>query len=227
VEKASNLWNQLGDYINSFLPVTNKKPHIPPPLPAQYRRPFVLVIDLECLVSSSYVAGGGWKTVKRPGTDYFLSVAKNCFEIIVFSKTINSMIGFQMMQKIDLEGAITYKFFDDYDKDVATLNRPMEKMIIMTTAEGQAEYEGNIGENLVILPEWRNVRNVYEDTTLMDLSIFVSELQNNSKKISDVRSILKTLNNQPKPMLQIYKERGIQQLEQKESMLGSKKGFLK
>lgn len=80
---------------------------LPPPLGAQYQRPYTLVIELDdLLVHSEWsVSGfsgllleayleqsfsqreGGWRTAKRPGFEDFLGYLGQFYEIVVFTET--------------------------------------------------------------------------------------------------------------------------------------------
>lgn len=204
------------------MPVVERLPIIPPPLPLQYRPPFVLVLDLEILATVEFEPGRGWRTRKRPGVDYFLANARQCFEIIVFSSKVNNLAGFNIVQKMDVEQAITYKFFDNFTKNVESLDRPLEKMVILTI--DASEYSENVQANCLTIP---GMTSDTQDSTLLDLSVFVAELKANARKIPDVRNVVKKLNSMDRPMLQVYHEKSLKQLESKENMLATKKGFLK
>lgn len=149
-ESVRGLGLRIWTSYRSLMPEEHKKPLIPPPLPPQYRRPFVLVVDLEALLKVSY-GKNGWQTIKRPGVDYFLSYSSGVAEIITFSTLLNPSVGWAIVGRLDTTGTISYKFFEDFDRDIDSLNRPMEKLLILGPDPKRFEgYEANF----VRIPDW-------------------------------------------------------------------------
>jgi mitochondrial import inner membrane translocase subunit TIM50 len=188
----------------------------------QYRKPFVLVMDLEVLLSNQFEMGRGWRSKKRPGVDYFLALAGQVCEIIVFSSKVNPSVGWTLVPRLDAAGAISYKFFDDTYKDVTSLERPLERMLIVT--DSPKEYAGQEA-NVVVLPRWTGQEE--EDTALLELAAFLEDLNRNQNKIADTRKVLKNLSATGKTVTEAYREVARAKLEKKEEILsGRRVGFL-
>ncbi len=215
-------FNDVLAWFRNLFPESLKAPAIPAQLPPQYRKPFVLVMDLEVLLATSYETGLGWRTKKRPGVDYFLALAGQVCEIIVFSNQINPSVGWTMVPRLDTTGAISYKFFDDTKKDVAALSRPLERVLIVT--DDSKEYAG-LEANIVLLPKWTGREET--DTSLLELSAFLEDLNRNQTKIADTRKVLRNLNATGKSVVEAYREVTKAKLEKKEDMLAGKRvGFM-
>ena len=179
-----------------------------------------MVLDLECLVAVNFEAGKGWRTKKRPGTDYFLSLVGQVCEVILFSSTINASVGYTMLPRLDTMGAISYKFFDEFEKDVDSLDRPPERLLIVT--DRPQEYVGTgVEQNIVLLPKWTGKEEA--DTTLLELSAFIEDINRNQNKISDTRKVLKNLSATGKTVTETYREIAKSKLEKKEEV--EKKGI--
>lgn len=88
---------------------------------------------MESLINVRYQVGLGWRTQKRPGVDYFLATASQYAEIIVFSSKLNGGVGWTLMPRVDPNGFVSFKFFEEYDKDILALNRPLDKLILITS----------------------------------------------------------------------------------------------
>lgn len=92
-------------YDNDFLasmtePQAVQLPMPPPSAPGTLARP-VLVIDLErTLIASIHDYKNGWRHVKRPGVDEFLSVLSRDYELIIFSEGDINM-NFDILMAVD------------------------------------------------------------------------------------------------------------------------------
>jgi TFIIF-interacting CTD phosphatase-like protein len=217
-----NWVNRKLSWFWALFPDTKKMPLIPAALPLQYRKPFVMVIDMEVLLSSQFEGGRGWRAKKRPGVDYFLALAGQVCEIIVFSSKVNPSVGWTLVPRLDAAGAISYKFFDDTYKDIPSLERPIERTLIVT--DSPEEYAGQEA-NIVVMPRWTGGDE--EDTSLLELAAFIEDLSRNQAKIADTRKVLKNLASTGKSVTEAYREVAKQKLEKKEEVLsGRRVGFL-
>eukprot|EP01137_Pigoraptor_chileana_P001693 Opistho-2@39668 len=111
---------------------------LPDPLPEPYQRPYTLVLDLdETLVHSDWNKERGWRTMKRPGLNYFLAYLSQFYEIVIFSEKPYFYAG-PILDKIDNQGCIMYRLFKDstnyrngtHYKDLTHINRPMYSALI-------------------------------------------------------------------------------------------------
>lgn len=209
----------------NWAPKTDQKPKIPPMLPAEYRRPFVICIDMECLITM-----GDNRPKKRPGLDYFLMVASQVGEVILFTDTCGPSFGWGMVPRFDTQGAISYKFFDDFQKDVWSLERPIEKIIIFCQDDDKwlldSEEGGDISENIVIVDQSRaklQRGTLEQDASLLELSAFLQDLGRNAQNVKDIRDILRKVKDKGSSVQAEYTNTMYKRLDQKEEFLDPRK----
>ncbi|ODV89137.1 hypothetical protein CANCADRAFT_20435, partial [Tortispora caseinolytica NRRL Y-17796] len=172
----SNAWSRFSIRFADFFAYYREPAFdnlLPDPLPPMYQRPYTLVIDLEdFLIHSSWNYSTGWRTAKRPGTDYFLGYLSMMYEIVVFSSdySINSA---KAVNKLDpYKAAITYSLYREatrYEngkiiKDLTHLNRDPAKVIVITTNQ---DYASANPDNAIVVKPWTGDPN---DTELYKLA---------------------------------------------------------
>lgn len=123
-----------------------------PEVPEAQRAPYTLVLSLEDLmIHSGWTRENGWRTAKRPGIDYFIRYLSQYYELVVFT-TVPSAMGDPVVKKLDPFHIIMWPLFREatkyengkYIKDLAYLNRPLDKVIMIDT---KAEHASNQPEN--------------------------------------------------------------------------------
>lgn len=130
-----------------------------PDMPKQQQFPFTLVLSLEdLLIHSEWSREHGWRTAKRPGVDYFLRYLSQYYELVVFT-SVPSTMGDPVIRKLDPFRIIMWPLFREatkyesgkYIKDLAYLNRPLGKTLIIDT---NPDHVSNQPENAIVLPKW-------------------------------------------------------------------------
>ena len=130
-----------------------------PEMPGQ-QIPYTLVLSLEdLLIHSEWSREHGWRTAKRPGVDYFLRYLSQYFELVIFT-TVPSAMGDPVIRKLDPFRIVMWPLFREatkyengkYIKDLAYLNRPLDKTLIIDT---NPDHVSNQPENAIVLPKWK------------------------------------------------------------------------
>lgn len=167
---------------------------LPPPLEHPYQRPLTLVLPLEdFLVHSEWTRKNGWRTAKRPGTDYFLGYLSQYYEIVLFSS--NYMMNVEkIVEKLDsIHAFITYNLFKEHCvykdgvhiKDLSHLNRDLAKTIIIDTDPNAFKLQP---ENAIQAKPWDGSA----DDGLLQYIPFLEYL--GAQQTNDIRPILASFN---------------------------------
>ncbi|RHZ51273.1 hypothetical protein Glove_481g20 [Diversispora epigaea] len=156
--------------------------------------PYTLVINLDqTLIYSTWDREHGWRTAKRPGVDYFLFVASNLFEVVIFTSQ-PSYVAEQILMKLDPLAMVPLRLYRESTryvegkivKDLSKLNRDLSKVIIMDSNPDAYSLQP---ENAIAIPPWKGDPN---DTFLIDIIPFLEHFTLLSPyEIDDVRPILK------------------------------------
>lgn len=80
----------------------------------------------------------GWRHVKRPGVDKFLTDMAKVYEVVIFTSNIAGTAE-PIIMSLDKEGAVLHKLYREatkfvdgvYVKDLSALNRDLRKVIIV------------------------------------------------------------------------------------------------
>ncbi|KAF8314928.1 HAD-like protein [Clavulina sp. PMI_390] len=163
---------------------------LPPPLPG---RQYTLLLSIEDLmVTSQWDREHGWRTMKRPGLEYFLAYLSQFYEIVVFTSQY-AYTGAAILEQIDPYGLyISYKLFRESTrtvdgalvKDLSYLNRDLSKVIAVDTMAERLSLQPN---NAVILPKWKGEKETRAG--LVNLIPFLEAIAIHNPK--DVREVLK------------------------------------
>ncbi|KAL6941614.1 hypothetical protein ACO0RG_002749 [Hanseniaspora osmophila] len=172
---------------------------LPPPPPPPYQRPLTLVIGLEdLLVHSEWTNKGGWKTLKRPGVEFFLGYLSQYYEIVLFSNN-SMMYGEPIIQKIDpIQAFVAYSLYKehcvykdgDYVKDLSKLNRDVGKVIVLDCNAKEVKLQP---DNLIPLKPWTGEQ---DNGALLDLIPFLEYIV--TQNVSDVRPVLNSFKDKAK-----------------------------
>ena len=165
-----------------------------PDMPANQRSPFTLVLSLEDLmIHSTWDREHGYRTAKRPGVDYFIRYLSQYYELVLFTSVPVAMAD-PVIRKLDphhfmwpLGREATKYDGGDYVKDLAYLNRPLSKTLIIDT---HAPHVKNQPENAIILPKWSGDPKDSHTKDLVALIPFLEYIANMG--IEDVRPVLKS-----------------------------------
>ncbi|KAF2151730.1 NIF-domain-containing protein [Myriangium duriaei CBS 260.36] len=164
-----------------------------PEMPKQQQFPFTLVLSLEdLLIHSEWTREHGWRTAKRPGVDYFLRYLSQYYELVIFT-TVPSAMGDPVIRKLDPFRIIMWPLFREatkyengkYIKDLAYLNRPLEKTLIIDT---NPDHVSNQPENAIVLPKWNGDPKDPHAKDLVSLIPFLEYLAATSTE--DVRKVI-------------------------------------
>ncbi|KAK9460586.1 HAD-like domain-containing protein [Lipomyces oligophaga] len=152
-----------------------------------------LVIGVEdLLLHSEWSVRDGWRTFLRPGCEYFLIYLSQHYEIVLFSREPQMLVE-RMLPKLDpyhifLQGAFfresTYYIDGQIVKDISTLNRPLNSVIMLDT--DQAAYSRQ-PENGIPIKPWDGSKEDRELVKLIPLLEYIA-----TAPIQDVRTVLKT-----------------------------------
>eukprot|EP00051_Salpingoeca_urceolata_P010153 m.123748 g.123748 ORF g.123748 m.123748 type:complete len:388 (+) comp16600_c0_seq5:1250-2413(+) len=173
----------------------SKGPLLPPPLPDYVAKAsdFVLVLDLEdTLVHSEWTPEHGWRTMKRPGVEFFLEyVATRLFgEVVVFSdKNVMDTTG--VIEKMDPHQYVLYRLFKghqvledgDHVKDLDCLGRDLRRVIIVDDKPSKYRLQPHNGIKI------KPFTGDPDDRALLELIPFLEALVRSD--IADVRDVLK------------------------------------
>lgn len=164
-----------------------------PDMPKQQQFPYTLVLSLEdLLIHSEWSREHGWRTAKRPGLDYFLRYLSQYYELVVFT-SVPSTMGDPVIRKLDPFRIIMWPLFREatkyengkYIKDLAYLNRPLDKTLIIDT---NPDHVSNQPENAIVLPKWRGDPKDPHAKDLVGLIPFLEYLAATST--DDVRKVM-------------------------------------
>ena len=170
-------------------------PKLLPDMPENMRPPYTLVLSLEDLmIHSTWDREHGYRTAKRPGIDYFIRYLQQYYELVLFTSVPIAMAD-PVMRKLDPYHIIQWPLgreatkYDggDYVKDLAYLNRPLGKTLIIDT---NARHVKNQPENSIILPKWTGDP---KDPHVKDLVALIPFLEYVATTgTGDVRDVLKS-----------------------------------
>ncbi|WVQ94093.1 hypothetical protein IAU59_001171 [Kwoniella sp. CBS 9459] len=162
-ENKGNFISDFKQNMSDLLDYFNKpafKTLLPDPLPPPHQRPYTLVIDMEgLLVHSSWDRQHGWRTIKRPGVDYFLGYLSQFYEIVLFTNQ-PLYTAAPVAEKLDpYQAFLPYRLFRESTryvngkvvKDLSYLNRDLSKVILFDT---NAEHADLQPENSIIIKPW-------------------------------------------------------------------------
>lgn len=193
IYRARDSFGQTTEKFAGFNPNT-----LPPRQgPENYINDFVLVLDMEkTLTYTEWAPQYGYRTLKRPGLDFFLDWAKQaCGEVVIWSE--KDVLDAQLLvQKIaEKNEFFMFQFSAFYgndmrppegelkvkQKDLTILNRDLAKVIVVDDDPNSVLMQN---ENVVRITPWDGDPN---DTSLVELVSFLQTLINVNK---DVRGIL-------------------------------------
>jgi len=165
-------------------------PGIPPDMP----QPLVLVLDLEdTLVTSKWDRTHGWRMCKRPGVEKFLFDLCRYYEIVVFTPSVSG-IADPTITALDKDGYIMHRLYRDsthfvnghHVKDLSTLNRPIEKILIIDDDPKGYSLQP---ENGIHIKPFTDPTDKH-DTALDDIKPFLEALA--VERISNVPEVLRS-----------------------------------
>ncbi|CAG8465251.1 1051_t:CDS:10 [Scutellospora calospora] len=169
---------------DKLLPDKDTIPNLPP---------LTLVINLDqTLIYSSWDRKHGWRTAKRPGVDYFLYVASNLFEVVIFTSQ-PSYVAEQILTKLDPLGMVPFRLFRESTryvegkviKDISKLNRDLSKVIVM---DSNPEAYALQPDNVISVPPWTEDPN---DTYLVDIIPFLEGISILLSDVQDIYPVIK------------------------------------
>ncbi|KAI0319290.1 HAD-like domain-containing protein [Amylostereum chailletii] len=180
---------------------------LPPPLPAPHQKPYTLLVSIDdLLVTSTWDRQHGWRTAKRPGVDYFLAYMSIFYEVVIFT-TQHDYTARPITEKLDpYQFFVSYKLFRESTrasdkgpvKDLAYLNRPLDRVILLDT---HPEHASAQPENAIIMKPWKGERG---DKGLVEMIPFLESIA--IYKPQDVRPILKAYEGKDIPREYALKE---------------------
>jgi import inner membrane translocase subunit TIM50 len=167
-----------------------------PPLEPGLIIPKTLVVDFEdTLVHLEWDRDYGWRAVKRPYVDQFLTrVASANYEVVLFSSGLYMFLE-PFTVSIDPRGAISHRLYREatvfvgnkHVKDLSKLNRDLANVIAVDDDPSAVEYQP---ENLVAVKPFVD-KNDLADTALLDLAAMLEDFQ--MRDIQDLRQELARL----------------------------------
>jgi len=170
-------------------------PDFPPIEPGQIPLK-TLVVDFEdTLVHLEWDREYGWRAVKRPGVDQFLTRAAAAgYEVVLFSSGLYAFLE-PFTVSVDPRGAISHRLYREatvfvgnkFVKDLSKLNRDLAAVIAVDDDPSSVEYQP---ENLVLVKPFVD-KNDVNDTTLLDLVAMLEDFQ--MRDVQDVRMELARL----------------------------------
>ncbi|OCF34942.1 mitochondrial import inner membrane translocase subunit TIM50 [Kwoniella heveanensis BCC8398] len=209
-ESKGNFISDFKQNMSDLLDYFNKpafKTLLPDPLPPPHQRPYTLVIDMEgLLVHSSWDRQHGWRTIKRPGVDYFLGYLSQFYEIVLFTNQ-PLYTAAPVAEKLDpYQAFLPYRLFRESTryvngkvvKDLSYLNRDLSKVILFDTNAEHAELQP---ENSIIIKPWDGTPR---DKGLVEMIPFLESIGIFSP--ADVRPILKAYQGKNIPVEYAKKE---------------------
>jgi import inner membrane translocase subunit TIM50 len=157
----SKMWERIrarcGDQLGYYTEPTF--PKLLPEMPEGQRLPYTLVLSLEDLmIHSTWDREHGYRTAKRPGIDYFIRYLSQYYELVLFTSVPIAMAD-PVIKKLDPYHFIMWPLgreatkYDggEYVKDLAYLNRPLNRTLVIDT---HAPHVKNQPENAIIIPKW-------------------------------------------------------------------------
>jgi import inner membrane translocase subunit TIM50 len=196
----SKMWERIkarcGDQVGYYTEPTF--PKLLPEMPENQRLPFTLVLSLEDLmIHSTWDREHGYRTAKRPGIDYFIRYLSQYYELVLFTSVPIAMAD-PVIKKLDPYHFIMWPLgreatkYDggEYVKDLAYLNRPLSKTLIIDT---HAPHVKNQPENAIIIPKWSGDPKDPHTKDLVALIPFLEYVA--TMNIDDVRPVLKSFEN--------------------------------
>ena len=196
----SSMWERVrarcGDQMGYYTEPTF--PKLLPEMPEGQRQPFTLVLSLEDLmIHSTWDREHGYRTAKRPGIDYFIRYLSQYYELVLFTSVPIAMAD-PVIKKLDpyhfimwpLGREATKYESGDYVKDLAYLNRPLSKTLIIDT---HAPHVKNQPENAIIIPKWSGDPKDEHTKDLVALIPFLEYVA--TMGTEDVRPVLASFKN--------------------------------
>lgn len=193
----AKMWERIkarcGDQLGYYTEPTF--PQLLPSMPENQRQPYTLVLSLEdLLIHSTWDREHGYRTAKRPGIDYFIRYLSQYYELVLFTSVPIAMAD-PVIKKLDPYHFIMWPLgreatkYDagDYVKDLAYLNRPLSKTLIIDT---HAPHVKNQPENAIVLPKWQGDPKDPRARDLVALIPFLEYVA--TMGIDDVRAVLKS-----------------------------------
>jgi mitochondrial import inner membrane translocase subunit TIM50 len=191
----ASMWERIrarcGDQMGYYTEPTF--PKLLPEMPEGQRQPFTLVLSLEDLmIHSTWDREHGYRTAKRPGIDYFIRYLSQYYELVLFTSVPIAMAD-PVIKKLDpyhfimwpLGREATKYEGGDYVKDLAYLNRPLSKTLIIDT---HAPHVKNQPENAIIIPKWSGNPKDEHTKDLVSLIPFLEYVA--TMGTEDVRTVL-------------------------------------
>ncbi|VDN54551.1 unnamed protein product [Dracunculus medinensis] len=165
---------------------------LPSPIAPPYYQPkYTLVMELKnILVAPDWSYTSGYRFIKRPALDYFLTMIKYPnFEVVLYTSE-SAMSAHQLVESLDPDHCIMYKLYRDctkymnghHVKVLSQLNRDMSKVIFID--HDPKSFQLN-PENVLRIPKWEG--NM-DDTSLVDLAELLKTIH-----LSDVDDVRPTL----------------------------------
>ena len=168
-----------------------------PPFPEGHLPPRTLVVDLEdTLCHLEWDQQYGWRTVKRPFVDTFLTRAALAgYEVVIFS-TGNSYFVEPIALALDPRGMVSHRLYREstryvgnrYVKDLSLLNRDLKGVVVVDDDPGVLA--GADLENAVVVRPFVD-KNDLDDRTLLDLIPMLEDFV--VRDVQDVRAELRRL----------------------------------
>jgi len=164
-------------------------------VPHDMSPPLTLVLDLEnTLVNAKWDRKNGWRHAKRPGVDKFLAEMAQYYEIVLYSPSIDAVAN-PVVESLDKSGCIMHRLYRDacyykngvYMKDLSSLNRPINKIILLDDDEAAAQLNPS---NLIKIKPYHNPRD-REDNTLERITPFLIEV---ARENYDVPQLMQQFN---------------------------------
>lgn len=159
----------------------------------------VLVVDLDdLLIDLKYTPSEGWKCQKRPYVDEFINELSKYYEVVLFSDSSMMKTG-GIAQKIDKRQACQKLFrehtklrHNEVTKDLASLNRPINKIIILDFHPGAYHLQK---ENAIQIDEkWSG--DTTDNTLKRMIPFFVTLAQYHKHTQADMRELLNRFKDQ-------------------------------
>jgi import inner membrane translocase subunit TIM50 len=160
-------------------------------LPPNTPCPPLLVVDLEkTLIGSVYDSRHGWRHVKRPGVDKFITTMSQYYEILILSENDMGMV-MEILAAIDPEGRCHKQGAAALEQRGSTLlkrldlmNRDPSRILVL---DDNPESTQLCSRNALYVKPFTNVHD-RSDSVLLDIMPFLQALVHEGK--SDFRQVL-------------------------------------
>ena len=130
------------------------RPELLPDVPSQIkgREKPTLVVALDgLLIESQWTRQFGWRYIKRPGVDEFLTQLAPLYELVLWTECLNSAE--TVVEKLDARRLFRHKLYRDattyaggtHRKDLSALNRDLNKVLIVDTSPEAYSYHPQYG----------------------------------------------------------------------------------